>query len=327
VCAARTGCGKSQTARYVAKHLRELPGIRVGVVRHPMPYGELAAERVLRFAKSADLRQAHCTLEEHEEYEAHLEAGNLVFAGVDYGAVLAAAEAEADVLVWDGGNNDFSFLAPDLAIAVVDALRPDQIDTHHPGETVVRMADVVVVNKVDATRFEDTERALDGVRRVNPRARVVLAASPIKLSEPALVRGRCVLVVEDGPTLTHGGMSYGAGYTAALEGGASDVIDPRTCASPAVAELYRLYPHIGCVLPCVGYTPDQLTDLAETIERAPCDVVVSAAPMDIAARLGVKKPVVRARYEYADTGEPTLKAVIREFATARLRPAKACSVA
>ncbi len=312
VCAARTGCGKSQTARYVAGSLRAM-GLRVAVLRHPMPYGDLLAERVQRFATLADLESAHCTLEEREEYEGHIEAGDLVFAGVDYAAVLTAAEVEADVVVWDGGNNDFSFVRPDLAIAVVDALRPSQIATHHPGETVVRMADVVVVNKVDTTLFADTEKAVEGVRRINSTARLVLAASPITLEDPELVRDRRVLVVEDGPTITHGGMCYGAGYVAAMCAGASEVVDPRSVAAPGIAEVYRQYPHIGGVLPAVGYGDAQLRALEETLERADCDVVVSATPIDLRARLRTRKPIVRARYAYADAGEPTLRALLQEF--------------
>jgi predicted GTPase len=248
--------------------------------------------------------------------------GNVVFAGVDYAAILARAEAEADVLVWDGGNNDFPFLRPDLHVAVADALRPGHVCTHHPGETVLRMADVVVVNKVDAAAPHDVQRVIDAVRAVNPRAAVVRAASPVTLDQPALVLGRRALVVEDGPTLTHGGMSHGAGFVAAVAGGAAAIVDPRASAAPSVAEVLARYPHVGRVLPALGYDDAQLQALAETIRGADCDVVVSASPVDLAARIAVGKPIVRARYEYADAGEPTLGSLVDAF-VGRLRLAAA----
>jgi predicted GTPase len=321
VSAARTGCGKSQTSRHISGRLRQA-GLRVAVLRHPMPYGDLLAERVQRFASRSDLDAAHCTHEEREEYEPHLEMGNVVFAGVDYAAILARAEAEADVLVWDGGNNDFPFLRPDLHVAVADALRPGHVCTHHPGETVLRMADVVVVNKVDAAAPHDVQRLIDAVRAVNPRAAVVRAASPVTLDQPALVLGRRALVVEDGPTLTHGGMSHGAGFVAAVAGGAAAIVDPRASAAPSVAEVLARYPHVGRVLPALGYDDAQLQALAETIRGADCDVVVSASPVDLAARIAVGKPIVRARYEYADAGEPTLGSLVDAF-VGRLRLAAA----
>jgi len=309
VSAARTGCGKSQTSRFISRRLREA-GLRVAALRHPMPYGDLAAQGVQRFASRADLDAARCTNEEREEYEPHIEIGNVVFAGVDYAAILARAEQEADVLVWDGGNNDFPFLVPDLHVAVVDALRPDHVDTHHPGEAVVRMADVIVANKVDAAPKGDVERLVASVRRVNPRAAVVRAASPVTLDRPELVAGRRVLVVEDGPTLTHGGMSYGAGFVAAVAAGAAEIVDPRGAATPELTAVYERYPHMGRILPAVGYDERQLAALEETIRRADCDVVVSASPIDLAALVTVGKPIVRARYEYADAGEPTLGAFV-----------------
>ena len=313
VSAARTGCGKSQTSRYVSRRLR-LAGLRPAVLRHPMPYGDLAAQAVQRLASRADLDAARCTNEEREEYEPHLEAGSVVFAGVDYAAILLRAEKEADVVVWDGGNNDFPFVAPDLHLAVVDALRPAHVDTHHPGEAVVRMADVVIVNKVDAAPPEDVERAVRKVRALNPRATVVRAASPVRLDRPDLVEGRRVLVVEDGPTLTHGGMSYGAGTVAATAAPAAEIVDPRPFATPAIAEVFARYPHIGRVVPAVGYDDAQLAALAETLRRAECDAIVSASPVDLAARIDAGKPIVRARYEYADAGKPTLGVVIDAFA-------------
>jgi predicted GTPase len=317
VSAIRTGCGKSQTARWLGRRLRAR-GLRVAVLRHPMPYGDLERQAVQRFATRADLDAAACTAEEREEYEPHLTAGNLVFAGVDYRAIVARAEREAEVLVWDGGNNDFPFLWPGLHIVLADALRPGQAAAYHPGEAVLRMADVVVVNKVDAAPPADTERVVAEVRAVNPRARVVRAASPVRLDDPAAVRGRRVLVVEDAPTLTHGGMAYGAGHVAALAAGAAALVDPRPAAHPLVRAVFEQYPHIGPVLPAVGYGPAQLAALAETINRADAEVVVAATPIDLAALIPVGKPVVRARYEYADAGEPTLgEAVDRFFAGIR----------
>lgn len=316
ISATRTGCGKSQIARWLSQRLRAAP-LRVAVLRHPMPYGDLAAERVQRFASRADLDAAACTAEEREEYEPHIAAGNVVFAGVDYAAILAAAEREADAIVWDGGNNDFPFLRPDLHINVVDALRPDQIATHHPGETCVRMADVVVVNKVDAATDRDIELAIANVEAVNPRAAIVRAASPVRLDDPAAVSGRRVLVVEDAPTITHGGMAYGAGYVAAQRAGAT-IVDPRPFADDAIRSVYRRYPHIGPVLPALGYGDAQLAALRDTIERARVDAVVAATPIDLAALLHLRKPVIRARYEFADAGEPSLAGIVDRFASGRI---------
>jgi predicted GTPase len=320
VSAARTGCGKSQTSRYVSRRLRRA-GLRAAVLRHPMPYGDLAAQAVQRFANARDLDAARCTNEEREEYEPHLEIGNVVFAGVDYAAILARAESEADVLIWDGGNNDFPFLVPDLHVAVTDALRPGHVDTHHPGEAVVRMADVVVVGKVDAAPANDVARVMEKVHAINPRAVVVRAASPVTLDRPELVAGRRAIVVEDGPTLTHGGMIYGAGHVAAVAAGAAAIVDPRRSAAPAIAEVYAKDPHIGPVLPAVGYDDAQLEALGRTLRDAAADVVVSASPIDLAARVDVGKPIVRARYEYADAGEPTLGGFVDVLVENRLREA------
>ena len=320
VCAVRTGCGKSPVSRRVITELRAL-GWKPVVVRHPMPYGDLAEERVQRFASLADLDSGRCTAEEREEYEPHIAAGNLVFAGVDYAAILEAAESEAEVIVWDGGNNDFPLVRPDLHIVVADALRPDQIATHHPGETVARMADVAVVNKINAAPAADVVRAIEGLRRINPRAAILRAASLVQLDDPAAVRGRRVLVVEDGPTITHGGMPHGAGYAAATEAGAAEIVDPRTAATPAIREVYRAYPHIGPVLPAVGYSDAQLAALAATIDASAAEVVVVATPFDLGRLVHVEKPLVRARYEFAEAGEPTLGAVIDAF-VARTRLAR-----
>ena len=312
ISAIRTGCGKSQTARWLGRRLRGR-GHRVAVLRHPMPYGDLERERVQRFAARADLDAARCTAEEREEYEPHLAAGNVVFAGVDYAAVVAAAEKEADVIVWDGGNNDFPFLVPDLHIVIADALRPGQVAGFHPGEAVARMADVVVINKVDAAPRGDVERVSEEIRALNPRATIVRAASPVRLDDAAAVSGRRVLVVEDGPTITHGGMAYGAGYVAATAAGAATIVDPRAAAAPGLAAVFARYPHIGRVLPAVGYSGAQLEALRDSINRARADVVVAATPLDLAALIAIDKPVVRARYDFAEAGEPTLGSLVDAF--------------
>jgi len=312
ISAVRTGCGKSQTARWLGARLRAR-GLRVAILRHPMPYGDLERQRVQRFASRADLDAAACSAEEREEYEPHLACGHVVFAGVDYAAILAAAQSEAEVIVWDGGNNDFPFLRPDLHIVLTDALRPGQAMRWHPGEAVLRMADVIVVSKVDAASVADVERVVDEARAANPRAPIVRAASPVYLDDPEAVRGRRVLVVEDGPTLTHGGMSHGAGLVAATRGGAAEIVDPRPGAASALREVFARYPHIGRVLPAVGYDAAQLAALRETIDAAAADVVVAATPIDLAALVRPRTPVVRARYEYADAGEPTLGAIVDAF--------------
>jgi predicted GTPase len=319
ISATRTGCGKSQTARWLGRWLRRR-GHRVAVIRHPMPYGDLEAQRVQRFASVADLAAAACTAEEREEYEPHLAAGNVVYAGVDYAEIVARAESEADIIVWDGGNNDFPFLRPSLHLVVVDALRPGQAAGYHPGETVLRMADVVIVNKVDAASSADVQRVVDEVREVQPHARIVRAASPVRLDAPDAVRGRRVLVVEDGPTITHGGMPYGAGFVAASTGGAAMIVDPRPAAAPGLAEMLARYPHVGRLLPALGYGPAQLAALRDTINAVEADVVVSATPLDLAALIEINKPVVRVRYEYADAGEPTLASIVEEFLASSVPP-------
>jgi len=308
ITAVRTGCGKSQIARWLSRRLRA-GGRQAAVLRHPMPYGDLAAERVQRFAKPADLDAAACTAEEREEYEPHIAAGNVVFAGVDYAAILAAAEREAEVIVWDGGNNDFPFIQPDLHIVVADALRPDQIATHHPGETCLRMADVVVLNKVDAASDEQIERALANIEATNPGATVLRAASPVRLDDVAAVANRPVLVIEDGPTITHGGMAYGAGYVAARQAGAV-IVDPRPFLAPELGPVFQQYPHIGTVLPMLGYDRRQLDAVRRTIEQADVDAVVAATPIDLAALVGTQKRIVRARYEFVEAGEPVLGDIV-----------------
>jgi predicted GTPase len=301
VSAVRTGCGKSQTVRYLSRRLRER-GVRVAVVRHPMAYGDLERSRLQRFAARQDLDAADCTVEEREEYEPHLAAGSVVFAGVDYAAVVAQAQAEGDVILWDGGNNDFPMLRPDLHIVLVDALRPGHETTHHPGEAVLRMADIVVVAKSDAAAAADVARIVENVKTINPRVPVVHGASPVTLDDEAAVRGKAVLAVEDGPTITHGGMPHGAAYAAALRAGAARLVDPRPYASGSLAAVFTAHPHIGPVLPAMGYSRDQLEALRQTIEDTPADVVVAGTPIDLAALLPLNKPVVRARYEYAERG-------------------------
>jgi predicted GTPase len=311
ICAVRTGCGKSQTARYLSGKLRER-GLRVAAVRHPMPYGDLAEESLQRFATMEDLAEGKCTAEEREEYEPHIATGTLVFAGVDYQAILEAAEEEADIVIWDGGNNDFSFFRPDLQIAVADALRPHQIASHYPGETVARMADLVIVNKTDAPGA-DPEAAEAAIRAINGRATILRAASPVTLDDPATVKGKRVLIVEDGPTITHGGMAHGAGFVAAEAAGVGAILDPRASAAPEIAAVFDAYPHIGPVLPAMGYGAEQLAALRATIEASEADLVISATPLDLAALISLSKPVVRARYNYADAGEPRLWPRIEVF--------------
>ncbi len=320
ITAVRTGCGKSAIARWLSYRLRQR-GLRVAVLRHPMPYGDLAKQHAQRFASMADVDAAQCTAEEREEYEPHIAAGNVVFAGVDYAEILRMAEAEADIIVWDGGNNDFPFVRPDLHITVADALRPRQISTHHPGEAVARMADVLIINKTDAASRSDVRLAEEALRAVNPRAVVVHAASPIQLDDASAVKGKRVLVVEDGPTITHGGMPHGAGYVAAVAAGA-DVVDPRPSAVSGIREVFEAYPHIGKVLPAVGYGAAQLAALRSTINGADADVVVSATPADLAHLLDLDKRVVRARYEFAELDEPTLSSLVDVFVERTLRPGR-----
>jgi predicted GTPase len=311
VSAVRTGCGKSPIARWLGARIRAR-GLRVAVLRHPMPYADLERQRAQRFAKLEDLDAAACTIEEREEYEPHLAAGNLVFAGVDYARIVAQAALEADVIVWDGGNNDFPFLWPDLHLVVIDALRPEDARGYHPGEAVLRTADVIVVNKVDAATGGQVERAIAVARSVNTRARLVQAASPVRLDDPAAVRGRRVLVVEDGPTITHGQMPHGAGFVAATANGAM-VVDPRPAAAPELAAVFAQYPHIGPVVPAVGYSRPQLDALRATIAKVDADLVVTATPVDLAHLIAIDKPVIRARYEFAETAAPGLGGCIDDW--------------
>jgi predicted GTPase len=312
VCAARTGAGKSQTSRRVAGLLRAR-GKRVVVVRHPMPYGDLAEQAVQRFATFEDLDRHHVTIEEREEYEPHLNAGSIVYAGVDYERILRQAEQEADVVIWDGGNNDLSFYQPDLLIVVVDPHRPDHAARYHPGETNVRMADVVVINKIGTTTLDNVELARRVTEELNPEAVIVEAASPIFVDDGAYIRGKRVLVVEDGPTLTHGGMAFGAGWVAARRYGASEIVDPRPYAVGSIRATFEKYPTTGAVLPAMGYGDAQMRELAETIRATPADLVLIATPIDLRGLIEFETPALRVRYELQEIGEPNLEAIVDDF--------------
>lgn len=311
VCAGRTGSGKSQTTRRVVEILRDL-GKKVVVVRHPMPYGDLVAQKVQRFATYDDLDYHKCTIEEREEYEPHIDRGAIVYAGVDYEAILRQAEQEADVVIWDGGNNDFPFYKPDLMITVVDPHRPGHEIAYHPGEVNVRMADVVVINKEDTANFEDIEEVRENVRHINPQAIFIDAASPLFVEDISQIANKRVVVVEDGPTLTHGGMSYGAGYIAAIKYGAAEIVSPKPYAVGTIAETYAKYGQVEEVLPAMGYSERQIKDLEETLNRVPADVIVSGTPINISRLVKVNKPIVRVMYELEEIGKPTLKDVITE---------------
>lgn len=310
VCAVRTGAGKSQTTRRVAEILTAA-GKRVAVIRHPMPYGDLARQAVQRFAGYEDLNAAACTIEEREEYEPHLARGNVVFAGVDYEKILRAAEAEADVVLWDGGNNDTPFYVADLHIVVADPLRPGDGLKYYPGEANLRMADVVVINKIDSAKAEDVEVVKRNVAAVNPGAVVVEAESPVTADDPAAIAGKKVLCVEDGPTLTHGGMSFGAAVVAAKRAGAAELVDPRPYLVGSLKKTFEAYPHIGPLVPAMGYGDDMVADLEATINATPADVVVAGTPIDLGRLIKADKPVVRVQYELKVVGEPTLEDVIR----------------
>jgi predicted GTPase len=312
ICAVRTGVGKSQTTRWIGNRLRKM-GIRAAVIRHPMPYGDLEKQAVQRFVKPSDLDAANCTIEEREEYEPHIAAGNIVYAGVDYERILRQAETEAQVILWDGGNNDFSFYKPDLHIVMVDPLRAGHEATHHPGEAVLRMADVAVIAKVNSASSLDVEKVADSIRHLAPQAKIIRAASRVSVDDISAVRGKRAIVVDDGPTITHGGMPYGAGHVAALAAGAAQVIDPRPFAQGEIAAVYRKFGHIGKVLPAMGYTDKELADLQATLNAADADVVVAGTPIDLSHLVKLSKPIVRARYEFAEEDDPGLGALVDEF--------------
>ncbi len=305
ICAVRTGSGKSQTTRAVSKILIEL-GYKVAAIRHPMPYGDLVKQRVQRFASYADLDLHETTIEEREEYEPHLDNGVIVYAGVDYEAILREAEKEVDIVLWDGGNNDFPFYKTDLLIVVADPHRPGHEVTYHPGETNVRMADVFVINKVDTANPDAVISVRENLNRLNPNAVIIEAASPLFVDDPDAIRGKRVLVIEDGPTLTHGGMTYGAGYVAARRFGAAEIVDPRPFAVGTIADTYKKYPNTGTILPAMGYGDQQIKDLEQTIENANVDMVIIGTPIDLTRVLTIKKPFQRVRYELQEIGTPTL---------------------
>lgn len=312
VCAVRTGSGKSQTTRRVCEALKDL-GHKAAVIRHPMPYGDLRKQICQRFASLKDLDKQNCTIEEREEYEPHIMRGQVVYAGVDYGVILKKAEAEADIIVWDGGNNDLPFYLPDLHITVVDPHRAGHETSYYPGETNVPLADVVVINKVDTAPLEGIEAVRQSVRRLNPGVTVIEAASPIYVDNPDLIKGRRVLVIEDGPTLTHGEMTYGAGVVAAQKFGAAELVDPRPYTVASIRATYEKYPHIGTLLPAMGYGAKQVKDLQTTINRAECDTVLVATPINLGNLFRINKPHVRVSYDLQEIGVPSLADVLRDF--------------
>jgi predicted GTPase len=310
VCAVRTGAGKSQTTRYVCDALQGI-GVKVVAIRHPMPYGNLVAQKVQRFADYGDLDRHNCTIEEREEYEPHIDRGVVVYAGVDYEAILREAEKEADVIVWDGGNNDLPFFKPDLHITVADPHRPGHEVTYYPGESNLRAADVAVLNKIDTANLADITQVRENVHQVNPTAIIVEAASSIFVEDPEAIRGKRVLVVEDGPTLTHGEMAYGAGVVAARRFGAAEIVDPRPYAVRSIAETFEKYPSTGALLPAMGYGQEQICDLEETINATPCDLVIIGTPIDLRQVVKIDHPADRVRYELQIIGQPSLREIIQ----------------
>ena len=310
VCAVRTGAGKSQTTRRVARILRDMGRTPV-IIRHPMPYGDLEAQKVQRFATLEDMRIQRCTIEEMEEYEPHIAEGFVVYAGVDYAEILHQAESEGNLILWDGGNNDLPFYAPDVHITVVDPHRPGHELSYFPGRINLAMADVIVINKIDTAEPEGIEAVRSSIRAVNPRAQVVDAASPIFVDRPEEIRGKRVLVVEDGPTLTHGEMRYGSGTVAARKHGAGEIVDPRPYATGRIRETFEKYPRIGALLPAVGYGDEQVRDLERTIRRVPCDLVIVATPVDLTRIVRIDKPMLRVRYELQEVGRPDLSDILK----------------
>jgi predicted GTPase len=311
ICAVRTGCGKSQTSRRVLSILQnELGYERVVAIRHPMPYGDLAAQAVQRFAQYADLDHHNCTIEEREEYEPYIERGAVIYAGVDYEAILRQAEEEADIIIWDGGNNDLPFYQSDCHIVLVDPHRPGHELAYHPGEANLRMADVVLINKMDTADYDNILTVQNNIQQVNPQATVVQGASPLTIADPDAIQGKRVLVVEDGPTLTHGEMAYGAGYVAARAHGAAEIVDPRPYAVGSLVDTYAKYPTTGPVLPAMGYGAAQIADLEATINDSPVDLVLIGTPIDLGKLINIKHPHQRIRYELQEIGRPTLGDVL-----------------
>lgn len=311
VLAVRTGCGKSQTSRKIVKLLRDA-GKKVVAIRHPMPYGDLVKQKVQRFATLADLKKHDCTIEEIEEYEPHIALGGIIYAGVDYEAILREAEKEADVILWDGGNNDMSFYKADLTITVVDPHRPGHELTYYPGNTCLRMADAVVVNKIDSADQEDILTVINNTRAVNPNATIIEGASPLVVDKPELIKNKRVLVVEDGPTLTHGEMKYGAGTVAAQKLGAKEIVDPRPFTVKSISATFEKYPNIGILLPAMGYGKAQMKDLEKTINSVDCDSVVIGTPIDLGRILKINKPSTRVMYELQEIGSNTLELMLKE---------------
>jgi predicted GTPase len=311
VCAVRTGAGKSQTTRRVSLILREM-GYKVAAIRHPMPYGNLIAQEVQRFANYDDLDEYDCTIEEREEYEPHIDNGVIVYAGVDYEKIVRQAEQEVDIVLWDGGNNDFPFYVPDLQIVVADPHRPGHESRYYPGETNALMADVFVINKVDTADPDNVIQLRENLRKLNPNAIQIEAASPLFVDDPAAIQGKRVLVIEDGPTLTHGEMAYGAGYVAARRFGAAEIVDPRPFAVKSIAATYEKYPKTGPILPAMGYGEAQMRDLEATIEKADVDMVIVGTPIDLTRVIKINKPYQRVRYELQEIGQPTLKDLLEK---------------
>ncbi|MBK7214210.1 MAG: GTPase [Bacteroidales bacterium] len=315
VGATRTGCGKSQTSRRIIEILMA-KGLKVVAVRHPMPYGDLVAQKVQRFAEVGDLARHKCTIEEMEEYEPHVVRGNVIYAGVDYEAILRAAENDpsgCDVVLWDGGNNDFPFYKPDLTVGVADPHRPGAEISYYPGEVVARMSDVIVINKIDSADIANIQKVRDNLAKINPNAIIVDGASPLTVDKPELIRGKRVLVVEDGPTLTHGEMKIGAGTVAANKYGAAELVDPRPYAVGKLAETFRIYPNIGTLLPAMGYGEEQTRDLEKTIANTPCDAVVIATPIDLKRIVKIDKPTVKVGYDLQEIGKPDLTEILDVF--------------
>ena len=311
ICAVRTGCGKSQTTRYVMRILKEL-GKTCVAIRHPMPYGDLAKQAVQRFGELSDLEKHECTIEEIEEYEPHIKSGSVVYAGVDYGAILADAEKEADVVLWDGGNNDTSFYKADLYLTIADPLRPGHELTHFPGDENFKRAHAIIINKMDSAKAEDVETILENKKTLNPDAVTVKCNSPVTVTDPDMIKGKRVLVVEDGPTLTHGGMKIGAGTVAAKQHGAAEIVDPRPYVVGEMAETFKIYPEIGVVLPAMGYSEQQCADLEETIRRCECDAVVIGTPIDLGRIIKIDKPSTRVTYELEEQEPGILKSMIEK---------------
>ena len=311
VCAVRTGCGKSQTSREVVRILSDL-GKKVVSVRHPMPYGDLTKQVVQRFSKYEDFERHNCTIEEREEYEPVIRMGGVIYAGIDYGKILEEAEKEADVVVWDGGNNDTPFYKPDIHIVIFDPHRAGHETTYHPGETNMLMADIAIINKVDSADPQNVEKVRQTIEAHNPKAHIILADSEVIAQAPDQIKDKRVLVVEDGPTLTHGEMDYGAGVIAARRNGAAELVDPRPFLVGSIKDTFKKYPNIGPLLPAMGYSPKQIKDLEETINRTECDLVLSATPIDLTHLITINKPVQRIRYEYKNNSQPTLEELIKK---------------